>query len=375
MPAIKLLTICIPTYKRPTTLLRCINSAAEQIKRFGLEEKVEIYVANDASPDNTADVLDEFRSMKCLRRVDRGSNLGMSANIKCMLEETMMQSTYQLIITDDDYLQPGVLKSTIEFLTTQFVANPNVSLIWTPRYSYTEDGEFHGVVCNPFSEDMLIPPSLINAGRYMNNGFVLSGLIVNAGSIDFTLWNEHLENAYFPVIFSGNLISKKPSLYWNINLVHHTVLNKCHWERWGKSDAEITLRLFIDFVNTFVVIGKRIESSLQTPLFYASTFPSVSKQINNLLISFDEFRRLSTGDSTTLLSTDRVSFAKVMLPARIIFYIVIIKTMTICSINAAIYGIYSSISIDQSKKVGRWGSHLGYRRRLSNAAFAVRWAW
>ena len=375
MPMIRLLTVCIPTYKRATTLCHCIISVAEQIEHFGLEEEVQIYVANDASPDNTAQVLEEFSSMKCLRHVNRGSNLGMSANIKCMLEETMLQSTYQLIITDDDYFQPGILESTVEFLTTQLVTNPDVSLIWTPRYSYTEDGRFHGVVCDTFNEDTLIPPSLINAGRFMNNGFVLSGLIVNARVIDFNLWSEHLENAYFPVILSGDLISRKPSLYWNRNIVHHSVLNKCHWERWGKSDAEITLRLFIDFFNSFVVIGERIGSMLQTSIFYTSTFPCISKQVNNLLISFGEFRRLSISDSTALMNNDRVSFSKVGLPARIIFNIALIKILVICLINAAKYGIYSAISLDQSKRDGRWKTHLRYVQRLSDAALVIRWAW
>jgi len=370
----KLLTICIPTYKRPITLCRCIISVVEQIQHYGLEEQVRIYVTNDASPDNTAQVLEEFESLNFYKHVNREKNLGMSANIKCMLEEALLESTFQLIITDDDYLQPDILDAVVEFLKVQLVANPDVPLIWTPRYSYTEDGKLHGVVCNPFDEDTLIPPSIRNAGRYMFNGFVLSGLIVKAGDIDFSLWNKHLESAYFPVIFSGDLISRRHSLFWNMNIVHHSVLNECHWESWGQSEAEITLRLFIDFINAFVVIGGRIKSAFQAIPFYVSVFPSVLQMMNSLLISSGGFYRLSVSESAALLNVGRVSFSKVELPAKILFFVAVIKIVTKYSINAAKYKILSFISIDQSKREGRQEVHLQYRQWLANAAFLMRWA-
>ncbi len=369
----KLLTICIPTYKRPDTLRRCIISISEQIQHYGLEKQVQIYVTNDASPDNTAQVLEEFNSLNCFKHVNREKNLGMSANIKCMLEEALPESTFQLIITDDDYLQPSILEAVVGFLAVQLVANPDVPLIWTPRYSYTEDGKLHCVVCRSFERDTLISPSPGNAGLYMFNGFVLSGLIVKAKDIDYSLWNGHLENGYFPVIFSGELMLRKSCLFWDQNIVHHTVLNKCHWENWGQSDAEITLKLFIDFMNAYVVIGRRIKPSLQAAIFYVSTFPSVFKMINSLLISSGGFHCLSVGESAVLLSMDRVSFSKIELPAKILFFVAAIRIVTSCSVIAAIHKIFSFISIDRTKKERQQEAYLQYRQRLTNATFLMRW--
>lgn len=369
----KLLMICVPTYKRPDTLRRCIISVVEQIQRYGLEEQVQIYVTNDASPDNTAQVLDEFKLLNCFRYINREKNLGMSANIKSMLEEALLGSTFQLIITDDDYLQPDTLNSLVKYLLAQLAENPDVPLIWTPRYSYTEDGELHCIVCRPFPESSRIPPSIRNAGRYMFNGFVLSGLIVKAKDIDFFLWNEHLENAYFPVIFSGDLILRKPSLFWDMNIVHHSVLNECHWERWGQSKAEITLRLFIDFINAYVVIGRKIKPVQAIP-FYLAAFPSIFEMINNLLILSGGFYRLSISEHANMLSIDRISFSKVELPARILFFVAVIKIVTTCSIFAAKYKLSSSISINQSKRERRQEVFEQYRQRLANAAFLLHWA-
>lgn len=370
----KLLTICIPTYKRPITLRRCINSVLDQIQRFGLEKQVHIYVTNDASPDNTAQILDEFKSLNCFSHVNREKNLGMSANIKCMLEEALPESVFQLIITDDDYLQPDTLGPMVNFLTALNAENPDVPIIWTPRYSYTDDGKPHGVVCRPHQEDTLIPPSIRNAGRYMYNGFVLSGLIVKSSEIDFTLWNENLENAYFPVIFSGDLIFKRPSFFWDMNLIHHSVLNECHWERWGQSEPEIALRLFIDFINAYVVIGRRIKSAFQTVIFYASAFPSTLGMINNLLIATGWFFRLNSSESAALLNIDRVSFSKVEPPARIILLVATIRIVSACLFNAAKYKILSFNTIGRYKRKARQEVFVQYRQRLANAAFLVRWA-
>lgn len=281
----KLLTICIPTYKRPATLRRCIDSIVTQIEKYALSDCVDIYVANDASPDDTASVLHAYASLGYFNGVTRGQNLGMNVNIKCMLTEVAKKSAYQLIITDDDYLQPDILGEIVEFLRRQQDDDRRAPAIWTPRYSYTEDGKLHGVVCNPFKDSYLVKPSATNAGKYMGNGFVLSGLILRAECIDYAFWERYRENAYFPMIFFGELLFRGGAYYWNNNLVHHTVLNECHWERWGKNDAVIALRLFTDSVNAYGIMAGRINESSDAIKFYCGSFPSINRSVSSFMHS------------------------------------------------------------------------------------------
>ena len=280
-----LLTICIPTYKRPITLCRCIDLAIEQIEKFGLSGCVNVYVANDASPDDTLVSLAKYALVSYVSVVTREQNLGMNVNIKCMLSDVAKQSDYQLIITDDDYLQPNILNEIVGFLRQQQDGSNRVPAIWTPRYSYTEDGEFHGVVCNPVEDSTLVKPSIINAGRYMVNGFVLSGLIVRGKFIDYEFWDKYKENAYFPVIFFGDLLFRNGAYYWNRNIVHHTVLNICHWESWGRSDLLIELRKFSDYMNIYDIMAKRINNHPGALLFYCSSFLSLYHAITSFLLS------------------------------------------------------------------------------------------
>lgn len=275
----KLLTVCIPTYKRPITLRRCIDSVVSQIEALSLADSVGILVVNDASPDNTAEVMQGYESLSYFTAVTRQENLGMNVNIKTMFEEVNEQSDYQLIITDDDYLQPGVLAEITDFLHDQLANKNRTPVIWTPRYSYTEDGELHRIVCNPFNSSHAVGSSAFNAGKYMFNGFVLSGLILQARNIDFDFWDTYSENAYFPILFFGDLIARDGAYYWDKNIVHHTVLNDCHWERWGKNDAVIHLRLFSDFANAFSVMRGHLKGKLDSVKFYFSSFSSMNRLI------------------------------------------------------------------------------------------------
>lgn len=280
-----LLTICIPTYKRHITLRRCIDSVISQIEKFGLSACVSLYVANDASPDDTVSVLNAYASLDYFAFTTREANIGMNANIKCMLKETARNSHYQLIVTDDDYLQPDVLGEVVSFLLQERAGSKQMPAIWTPRYSYLEDGRSHCVVCRPFETSTFVVASPANAGRYMENGFVLSGLILRSECVDFEFWERYKENAYFPIVFFGDLLFRYGGYFWSKNIVHHTVLNECHWERWGKNDVTIRLRLFADYVNAYGVIAERINARAGAMQFYLAAFTSIYRVVGDLLRS------------------------------------------------------------------------------------------
>lgn len=286
----KLLTICIPTYKRPDTLRYCIDSIVAQIEKYALKNYIGIYVANDASPDDTANVLEAYHALSYFDGVSRKQNLGMNVNIKTMLAELADKSTYQLIITDDDYLQPDILGELNEFLLTQQASKNGAPAIWTPRFSYLENGDLHCVVCNPFKDSCYVRSSVVNAGRYMSNGFVLSGLILQAECIDFAFWEQYKENGFFPMILLGDLLFRHGGYYWNRNVVHHTVLNKCHWERWGKNDVVIATRLSADYVNAYGIMAERIGQFWKATLFYCTSFASISRHMKGFLVS-EKFTR------------------------------------------------------------------------------------
>ena len=281
----KILNICIPTYKRPATLLRCIDSIVRQIESESLFDSVGIYVANDASPDDTAVLLRKYQSLNYFKAITRKQNFGMSQNIRHMLQEASEESSYQLIVTDDDYINLEVLNGLVRFLQKQEDSGSNVPAYWTPRYSYRESGELFTIVCKSFNEDSLVNPTAFNTGRYMFNGFVLSGLIVRAEKIDYEFWETYKENAFFPTLFFGDLIYRFGAGYLNKNIVHHTVLNECHWDRWGKNQVVIKFRLFADFANVYPIMVRRVGLLQSRIAFYCASFPSIYGIVSRFLSS------------------------------------------------------------------------------------------
>lgn len=365
----KLLTVCIPTYKRHATLRRCIKSVADQIEKYHLHNDVGIYVANDASPDNTLDVLGEFEAPSFFTSVTRKNNLGMNVNIKTMLLEIKNESDYQLIITDDDYLQPDKLEEIVEFLKEFENDNEKVSAIWTPRYSYTEDGKINSVECKPFNKTTLVKPTSGNVGRYMANGYILSGLIIKADCIDYNFWEEYDENAYFPIVFFGDLLLKNGALYWNNNIVHHTVLNKCHWESWGESELVIELRKFSDYINVYQIMEqKNINAMIRLP-YYFTIFASIYNLVGSVLSS----RNLAGNDESVIVGAAKELKAKGYLKFK--FYLVthiigaLITSAIVSIMKIGVTKLQLLFSRNNSQIDKQYRERVGFNlERLQNAA-------
>jgi glycosyltransferase involved in cell wall biosynthesis len=345
----KLLTLCIPTYKREKSLRRCIDSVLAQVKKSGLADDVGVFVANDASPDGTKALLEGYRNVNYFRAVNRETNLGMSANIKNMLEEVTQQSDYQLIITDDDFLEADALAEIVATLQVYRNREPPVAAIWTPRYSYTEDGTLHCVVCDPFRGDFSVLPSAFSAGRYMENGFVLSGLIIYGNQIDFDFWGRYAENAYFPSICFGDIVHRCGAQFWKKSIVHHTVLNECHWERWGKNDVVIELRLFSDYVGQYAIMAGRMGNFLQKVQFYFGAFPSIYRAVAGLLVS-DKLKveRGVVLDAIRDLARQR----RLELPSPLYQLVItaLAVNMGMAAAKSASFRIFSALSPDRRKR-------------------------
>ncbi|WNC86869.1 glycosyltransferase [Thermosynechococcus sp. QKsg1] len=257
MYPMKKLEFLIPSYKRPQTLVRAIQSITTQVKQFELADKVSIVVVDDCTPNFSCD--DIRKQINILPEIvdirTNTYNKGMSLNIRDMVFES--SADFACILTDDDYLQPNILIDIINFIDnlTSYENNTNVQIgsFFVPRYSYLEDGSLHCVVCKPFEQDTLIPRGTINSIRYLHNGFILTGLFFKPKLINFSLWNENIENAFFPLIYFFDLLLKYDCFFINRNWFVHTVLNRCHWEAWGTTDYQRKIRLYTDYMKAITI--------------------------------------------------------------------------------------------------------------------------
>src|SRR5277367_2609330 len=100
-----LLTIAIPTFNRCQFLRQLLDSLGEQTRG---DDRVEILVSDNASPDETSAVVAEARRQGTrLNYIRNEENIGADANfLQCYERAT---SKYLWIFSDDDLLRPGAV--------------------------------------------------------------------------------------------------------------------------------------------------------------------------------------------------------------------------------------------------------------------------
>jgi GT2 family glycosyltransferase/tetratricopeptide (TPR) repeat protein len=125
------LTIYIPTYNRHDSLKNCLTAISREM--VGFEDKVLVYVSNNASTDNTREYLQSL-DYKWLHIRHNKENVGAPLNIlHCF--ELPIESEFIWPIGDDDYLLPNSISGLVS-LIEQY---PATDYIFCNTKAYTEE--------------------------------------------------------------------------------------------------------------------------------------------------------------------------------------------------------------------------------------------
>lgn len=122
-----LLTIAIPTYNRAGCLRELLTLLIEQVKH---EPRLELIISDNASPDNTSSVVQEFLDRALpVRYIRNLENIGADANfLQCFKEA---KGKYVWIFSDDDLIIPGALRKILHYCEAA-----EYDLIWVNSYSF-----------------------------------------------------------------------------------------------------------------------------------------------------------------------------------------------------------------------------------------------
>ncbi len=103
-----ILSICIPTYNRARYLPECLSSIVSQLEVKEMGDNVEIVIADNASTDNTEDIVKEYQKLHANIIYFRNEkNIGFDRSFARLLERST--GIYCLSLGDDDALFPGAL--------------------------------------------------------------------------------------------------------------------------------------------------------------------------------------------------------------------------------------------------------------------------
>lgn len=110
-----LLSICIPTYNRAPLLRVMLEALLPQVAAAG--DAVEVCLSDNASTDETPEVIHQVQALGPLRPSRNAENLGPIRNFHRVANE-MARGEYVWILGDDDLLRPGTVARVLEILRT-----------------------------------------------------------------------------------------------------------------------------------------------------------------------------------------------------------------------------------------------------------------
>ncbi|MFM7181686.1 MAG: glycosyltransferase family 2 protein [Verrucomicrobiales bacterium] len=160
-----LVSVLIPTFNHERFLARAIESALAQITDF----RVEILVGNDASTDNTGNILKDLASRHPdrIRAFHAETNAGGHANFSQLYAAAHGQ--YIALLEGDDYwTDPGKLQTQIDHLAV----HPECSLCFHQVEIRDEIGDLPATISNP-SDPLVSGLSRITRFNYIHTPSVV----------------------------------------------------------------------------------------------------------------------------------------------------------------------------------------------------------
>lgn len=198
-----LLSILIPTFNRVKDLEKNLIKLENALVSNELIDVVSIIVANNQSPDNTQEFLEQFKSKTTvnIHCVHQESNIGPVLNVLSLLSAA--KSEYILYLGDDDYLDPEYINRVVREIKN----DKEIYCIIPSNVAISEEGDLLG-----YSRDVRLPTTYHQRGfrSCLENswrGHQMSGLVFKNKELSSVLQSHSISNMYLFIylVAYGNL--------------------------------------------------------------------------------------------------------------------------------------------------------------------------
>jgi hypothetical protein len=137
-----LVSFCIPTYKRSRYLASLLESLAGQLEGFAYP--FEVVIADNASPDTTAEVVQGHAERLPIRYHRHAENIGGFPNWQFVMSQA--RGRYIVYVSDDDSILGAQVAETI----AKMEADPEIVVVYAPWLLFDlvaqkEQGQFYKV--------------------------------------------------------------------------------------------------------------------------------------------------------------------------------------------------------------------------------------
>jgi abequosyltransferase len=207
-----LLTIAIPTYNRSRFLAELLSCLQGELAG---QSWIELLVVDNASPDDTQQVVDGFAGLGlAMQYVRNATNIGSDRNFAKCFE--MARGKYFLLFGDDDLVVPGALTKIVDLLKMH---DPDIMYLSSYPFS-TDPLQERGV--DPLGRSYRVLTDPLQFTRIVNLMLTfISGIVVNR---DHFMELDHEPISCFT---DTNLVQ----LGWTLPLLKGRRKRICVWER------------------------------------------------------------------------------------------------------------------------------------------------
>ena len=120
------LSICVPTFNRARYLDCLLQDLTAHIGELGFS--YELLIGDNASEDETADVVRRHSGYLVIRYFRRPQNIGARPNLSQLIGDA--EGRYLLVLADDDLVLMGALGRCISYME----ANPDIGAVFAPWF-------------------------------------------------------------------------------------------------------------------------------------------------------------------------------------------------------------------------------------------------
>lgn len=200
-----MLSICIPSYNRPSELERLLESIKE-IK----SDAIEVVISDDASPNQNLidDVVKKYTNHFKIKYFPRSTNLGYDLNLMFLAENA--SNEYMMFIGDDDFIESC---NTQDFLYELSLTKAN--FLFTPVFGLS--GKLRRSFSKSFYKENL---SRYELSKLAFECILFSGLVFRSDKLR-KLNIDGLENSIYIQIYCALVMASNNGFaYINTPLIH-----------------------------------------------------------------------------------------------------------------------------------------------------------
>jgi len=139
-----ILSICVPTYNRSKFLSEALDSIIISIK--GFEDRVEIIVSDNASTDNTFDIVKEYQAKYSFIRYNRNKENVFDKNF--FIAASLANGNYIWVFADDDKMEEQAVINVINYINQNYNLIICNYSIWNNDFTSKLKEKFYNVSKN-----------------------------------------------------------------------------------------------------------------------------------------------------------------------------------------------------------------------------------